>query len=119
MEYPAEPVGPFGGQGPVVDVFAFDFANSPQGGPPFAQSDFDKDGDVDGVDLGVISSSFGKNFTIFLGDFDNDGVIDDDDRDEFFALQGNDPLGDFNFDGVIDQDDTDFFDDNLLGLVAS
>ena len=41
-----------------LGVFAFDFANSPQGGPPFAQADFDEDGDVDGVDLGVFSFSF-------------------------------------------------------------
>ena len=54
--------GDFDGDGDVdgvdLGVFAFDFANSPQGGPPFAQSDFDADGDVDGVDLGVFSFSF-------------------------------------------------------------
>ena len=54
--------GDFDGDGDVdgvdLGVFAFDFAQSPQGGPPFAQSDFDMDGDVDGVDLGVFSFSF-------------------------------------------------------------
>ena len=44
-----------------LGVFGFSFANSPEGGPPFAPGDFDMDGDVDGVDLGV----FGFNFVNF------------------------------------------------------